>query len=186
MVERRDTAYSIMLCVDVSQWSHRPGPGDSIAVSGCCLTVRPGEESSGVIAFDVIQETLRRTTLGCLQAGDAVNLEHAVTPQSLMGGHIVQGHVDGVGEIASIDTTADEHRIRLTIPSDLHPYIVPRGSIAVDGVSLTVAAVTEGGCEIALIPTTLQLTTLGALSVGDVVNIETDYIAKLVVQSMRR
>jgi riboflavin synthase len=184
--ERRDTEQGVLLRIDAAGWSHRPAAGDSIAVCGCCLSVRAGQDPPGIMAFDVVPQTLGCTTLGRLRPGDRVNLEHAVTPQTLMGGHIVQGHIDGVAQVTAIEQAGTEHRVRVQVPEELQPYCATRGSIAIEGVSLTIAAVHGGGLDVALIPTTLQCTTLGQLRVGALVNIEVDYIAKLVVQSVQR
>jgi riboflavin synthase len=150
--------------------------GDSIAVNGICLTVVANKD--GVLAFDVMRETLDRSSLGVLRAGDPVNLERAATVATRLGGHIVQGHVDGVGQILS--RTPEEHWELVTIglPPQLGRYVVEKGSITVDGISLTVAAVTPESFTVSLIPTTLRVTTLGGKAVGDPVNLEVDVIAK--------
>jgi riboflavin synthase len=162
--------------------------GDSIAVNGVCLTVtgvEPADDGSGVWSTDVMGETLRRSSLGALSAGDPVNLERAVTPQTRLGGHLVQGHVDGVGSV--LTRTPGEHWevVRISLPPDLAPYVVEKGSVAVDGVSLTVSAVSavqdpEPWFEVSLIPTTLRETTLGTRAVGSPVNLEVDVVAKYV------
>ncbi len=177
------------LHIDTRGWGTHPAPGDSVAVNGCCLTVT--DEAAGVstLRFDVVPQTLRTTTLGCLTVGDKVNLEPAVTAATLMSGHIVQGHVDGVALVRSVTTDGSERRLRIEPPSELAQFIVDKGSIAVDGVSLTVAAVADTGdawFEVALIPTTLDSTNLAALREGGQVNIEVDYVAKIVVSWMRR
>ncbi len=176
------------LHIDTRGWGTHPAPGDSVAVNGCCLTVT--DEAAGVstLSFDIVPQTLRTTTLGCLAVGDKVNLEPAVTAATLMSGHIVQGHVDGVALVRSVTTDGSERRLRIEPPSELAQFIVDKGSIAVDGVSLTVAAVPGAGdawFEVALIPTTLELTNLAALREGGQVNIEVDYVAKIVVSWMR-
>lgn len=173
------------LVVDLGAWAHRPGGGDSISVSGVCLTVA-GQDGS-CVAFDVVPETLAKTSLGRLKPGDRVNLEHCVTPTTLMGGHFVQGHVDGVGAVRAIKTEG-EWRVTIAIPADLMPFIAPKGSIALDGVSLTVAGIDAASrsIDVALIPTTLERTTLGAWKVGHVVNVETDMLAKTVVNYVRQ
>ena len=157
--------------------------GDSIAVNGVCLTVTgsDGEEWT----TDVMAETLRRSSLGALGAGDPVNLERAVTPHTRLGGHLVQGHVDGVGTV--VTRTPGEHWevVRVALPPELARYVVEKGSITVDGVSLTVSAVSpaddpEPWFEVSLIPTTLRETTLGAVPPGSPVNLEVDVIAKYV------
>ena len=149
--------------------------GDSIAVNGVCLTVV--EVSGGTFTVDVVQETLDRSSLAKIHAGDRVNLERAMAAGDRLGGHIMQGHVDGTGVYLS----RDEHGVtRFALPHQLAKYVVEKGSIAVDGISLTVASVTEDGFSVALIPTTLELTTMGRREPGDVVNIEVDVLAKYV------
>jgi riboflavin synthase len=150
--------------------------GDSIAVNGICLTVVGNE--GGVLSFDVMRETLDRSSLGVLGVGDPVNLERAATVATRLGGHIVQGHVDGVGQILS--RTPEEHWELVTVglPPQLGRYVVEKGSITVDGISLTVVTVTPESFTVSLIPTTLQVTTLGGKGVGAPVNLEVDVIAK--------
>lgn len=179
------------LSIDAQGWQHEPQPGESIAVNGCCLTLVPiqssGVKSSGgSLHFDVIRQTLATTALGDLKAGDTVNLERAVTPQTMLGGHIVQGHVDAIGVVSKVKRDQAESRVRIAAPAEAMTCIVERGSVAVNGVSLTVAEVDEDWFEVALIPTTLRLTNLGSLGQGARVNLETDYIAKIVVNWLRR
>jgi len=166
--------------------------GDSIAVNGVCLTVTGfagagpgGDGTAEEWTTDVMAETLRRSSLGALGAGDPVNLERAVTPHTRLGGHLVQGHVDGVGTV--LTRTPGEHWevVRVGLPPELARYVVEKGSITVDGVSLTVSAVSaaddpEPWFEVSLIPTTLRETTLGAVPPGSPVNLEVDVIAKSV------
>jgi riboflavin synthase len=166
--------------------------GDSIAVNGVCLTVTGfagagpgGDGTAEEWTTDVMAETLRRSSLGALGAGDPVNLERAVTPHTRLGGHLVQGHVDGVGTV--LTRTPGEHWevVRVGLPPELARYVVEKGSITVDGVSLTVSAVSaaddpEPWFEVSLIPTTLRETTLGAVPPGSPVNLEVDVIAKYV------
>ncbi|MBX7267871.1 riboflavin synthase [Micromonospora sp. Llam7] len=152
--------------------------GDSIAVNGVCLTVV--DLDGGVFTADIMGETLRRSALGALRAGDRVNLERAATLGSRLGGHLVQGHVDGVGEVLSRDPAQRWETVRFRLPAALSRYVVEKGSITVDGVSLTVAEVGTDWFAVGLIPTTLSSTTLGARSVGDPVNLETDVLAKYV------
>ncbi|MFI7026695.1 riboflavin synthase [Micromonospora sp. NPDC049900] len=152
--------------------------GDSIAVNGVCLTVV--EVDGGVFTADVMGETLRRTALGALRAGDPVNLERAAALNSRLGGHLVQGHVDGVGEVLSREAAPRWETVRFRLPATLSRYVVEKGSITVDGVSLTVAEVGADWFSVGLIPTTLSLTTLGGRTVGDPVNLETDVLAKYV------
>jgi riboflavin synthase len=149
-------------------------PGDSIAVDGVCLTVVANEDAT--LAFDAVPETLARTSLGTLDHGSRVNLEPALRAGEPLGGHIVQGHVDGVGAFRGV--THDLHWF--DAPGDLMRYVVEKGSIAVQGTSLTVAATDKRGFAVALIPHTLQATTLGALGPGAPVNLEVDVLAKYV------
>jgi riboflavin synthase len=157
--------------------------GDSISVSGVCLTVTDVED--GVWGTDVMAETLRRSSLGKTEAGSRVNLERAVTAHTRLGGHMVQGHVDGVGTVLSRSASEHWEVVRVELPRGLARYVVEKGSIAVDGVSLTVSAVTPVDdpapwFEVSLIPTTLRDTTLGERTPGDPVNLEVDVIAKYV------
>ncbi|MFD6566029.1 riboflavin synthase [Micromonospora profundi] len=152
--------------------------GDSIAVNGVCLTVV--EAADGVFTADVMGETLRRSALGALRAGDPVNLERAAALGSRLGGHLVQGHVDGVGELISREPAEQWETVRFRLPAALARYVVEKGSITIDGVSLTVAEVGADEFAVGLIPTTLKLTTLGAKGVGDPVNLEVDVVAKYV------
>jgi riboflavin synthase len=155
------------------------GLGDSISVSGICLTV-VGLPGDGTFLADVMPETLRRTALGDLAPDSRVNLERAVRADARLGGHVVQGHVDGVGVIARRTPGQRWDDVVIEVPAALTRYIAEKGSIAVSGVSLTVTAVGEGRFGVSLIPTTLAATTLGELAVGDRVNIEVDVIAKYV------
>ena len=150
--------------------------GDSIAVSGVCLTVV--EAAAGRFSADVMRETLTRSTLGSAGAGTPVNLERAVTLQTRLGGHLVQGHVDGTGTVVSREHTAEWDVVEISIPPTLARYVVEKGSIAVDGVSLTIAAVGAQSFTVSLIPTTLKRTTLGDKAVGVAVNLEVDVMAK--------
>jgi riboflavin synthase len=212
---------------ELGRWGYRPDPGDSISISGCCLTLaailpdassatdapphgspeaNAGFEGPAQLwAFDVVPETLRRTTLGGLRPGDPVNLEHAVTASTLMGGHFVQGHIDGVGSVVDVQRGAD-WRLKIRPPEpdpncagdsgaagtsdtvgdasiDLMRFAAPKGSICIDGVSLTIAGIDVQARTIgvALIPVTLARTTLGRLAPGDRVNLEMDILAKTVV-----
>ncbi|ALG11645.1 riboflavin synthase [Kibdelosporangium phytohabitans] len=149
--------------------------GDSIAVNGVCLTVV--DVAEGAFTVDVVHETLLRSSLAKAHAGDQVNLERAMALGDRLGGHIVQGHVDGTGVFVSRD---DDGMTTFDLPADLAKYVVEKGSIAVDGVSLTVASVRADRFSVALIPTTLSLTTLGLRQPGDVVNLEVDVLAKYV------
>lgn len=183
------------LLVDPRGWGHRPEPGESIAVNGCCLTaVDPGPGASPQLAFDVVPQTLRVTTLGRLDPGDRVNLEHAATPATLLGGHLVQGHVEGVGRAVRVagppdapPGAPDERRLRVTPPRELLEFLSPRGSVAVDGVSLTLADVAERHFDVVLIPTTLARTNLARVGDEPVdVNLEADSIVRAVITWAKR
>ena len=150
--------------------------GASISVNGVCLTVTAHDEQT--FSADVMAETLRRSSLGALQPGSPVNLERAVRVSDRLGGHVVQGHVDGTGTIVFKDPQEHWTVVRISLPADLARYVVEKGSITVDGISLTVSAVDDDALEVSLIPTTLALTTLGSKDVGDPVNLEVDLIAK--------
>lgn len=156
--------------------------GDSIAVDGVCLTVT--EEKGNFFAVDVVAETLRRTTLAHVQVGDRVNLERALAAGSRMGGHFVQGHVDGIGKIAALQDLAFGKLLRLSLAEPLLAFVVEKGSIALDGISLTVASVDSKFVDIAVIPHTWQATTLHFKKQGDAVNIEVDILAKYVKKFM--
>lgn len=155
--------------------------GDSIAVNGCCLTVTDLDDDG--FAADLMAETLRATALGRLTPGDGVNLERALAAGDRLGGHLVQGHVDGVGEVVDRDEHPGTVFLRISAPTAVAPYLVPKGSITVDGTSLTVVDVEDGGdgsatFRVALIPHTLEVTTFGARQPRDEVNLEADVIAK--------
>ncbi len=182
---RRDSG--IRLAIDPHDWSYMPTPGDSIAVAGVCLTHAPDADHARPLIFDIINETLSKTTLGRLAVGSRVNLESSLTPSTPIAGHFVQGHVDGLATVAAIEATPRDHRITLEAPDSLLSYIAPTGSIAIDGVSLTVAFVDPAAHRftVALIPTTLQNTTLGDLKVGDHVNIETDMLVRAAVHYIK-
>ena len=152
--------------------------GDSIAVNGVCLTAL--EVRADSFAADGSRETLERSTLGALRAGSAVNLERAVTPQTRLGGHIVQGHVDGRGRFLAAEAHGGSWTLRVAYPPELARYLVFKGSVAVEGISLTVAGLTAEYFEIAIIPKTWAATNLSTLRAGDAVNLEADIIAKYV------
>jgi riboflavin synthase len=152
--------------------------GDSVAVAGVCLTVVANED--GRLAFDAVPETLSRTALGGLGPGDAVNVEPSLRVGDPLGGHVVQGHVDAVGRVRSVTPEGDGRRMWVDAPEAVVRYCIEKGSIAVDGVSLTVAAFDDEGFEVALIPHTLAVTTLGRLEPGDEVNLEADVLGKVV------
>jgi riboflavin synthase len=153
-------------------------PGESVAVNGCCLTV--AEATAARFAADLVAETLRRTALAGLAAGARVNLERPLALGGRLGGHLVQGHVDGVARIIDRTPVGDGEEVRIELPPDLERYLVEKGSIAVDGVSLTVAGVGTGWFAVALVPHTLKVTTLGDRRPGDLVQLEVDVVAKYV------
>ena len=154
--------------------------GASISVNGVCLTVIDPEVRGDTFTVDVMAETLSRTGLGDLTPGAPVNLERAMAASSRFGGHIVQGHVDGTATVVERVPGDRWEVVTFTLPDDLARYVVEKGSITVDGVSLTVSAVTDATFSVSLIPTTLELTTLGRRGVGDTVNLEVDVLAKYV------
>ena len=151
--------------------------GDSVSVAGVCLTVV--ERRTGRLAFDVVPETLARTSLGRLEPGGSVNLEPSLRVGDQLGGHVVQGHVDAVGEVRSVTVEEEGRRVWIDSPETVR-YCVEKGSVAVDGVSLTVAALDDDGFEVALIPHPREVTTLGRLQPGDEVNLEADALARIV------
>jgi riboflavin synthase len=152
--------------------------GDSISISGCCLTVVAIDNA--LLRFEAVPETLSRTSLGALRVGDRVNLEDAVRAGEPFGGHLVQGHVDAVGEISAIEPEGDGYRITVQTPPEQMRYLAEKGSIGVAGISLTVAALRGDGFEVAVIPHTWNSTTVSLWRVGDPVNLEVDVIAKYV------
>jgi len=153
-------------------------PGDSIAVNGVCLTATVADD--GAFEAQAVSETLRRSTLGALEAGSAVNLEAPLRAGERLGGHIVQGHVDGIGTVSEVREQGFSRVLTIDAAPALRRYVAEKGSVAVDGVSLTVSALGEGGFSVALIPETLERTTLGEVVVGDQVNLEVDILAKYV------
>ena len=167
------------------------GHGDSIAVNGVCLTV-VDVLPDGRFSADVMAETLNRSSLGALKPGSPVNLERAAAVNSRLGGHIVQGHVDGTGAVISRSPSEHWEVVRIALPGEISRYVVEKGSITVDGISLTVSALsdatlgTDEWFEVSLIPTTLALTTLGRAAVGTPVNLEVDVIAKYVERLLNR
>ncbi|MGE5858263.1 MAG: riboflavin synthase [Solirubrobacterales bacterium] len=153
-------------------------PGDSVAVNGACLTAT--SVGGGAFEADVMHQTLSLTTLGRLEPSSPVNLELALRATDRLGGHVVQGHVDGTAAVADLSSDGFARRLRIELPDELLPYVVERGSIAIEGVSLTVAKLSESGLEVSLVPETLERTTLGALEPGDRVNVECDVLARYV------
>ncbi|WP_243059957.1 riboflavin synthase [Nocardioides sp. SR21] len=173
-----DQGDAIRLGISATTVLEGTGLGDSISVNGCCLTVTSIE--GGTWTADVMQETLDKTSLYGVRPGDAVNLERAVTADKRLGGHIVQGHVDGVGEVVSRTPSEHWEVVEIAMPEALSRYLVDKGSITVDGVSLTVVEAGTDRFTVSLIPETLARTTLGARQPGDRVNLEVDVIAKYV------
>lgn len=173
----------VTITIDAPGITDTLNPGDSLAVNGVCLT-DAGHTGTAVV-LEVMGETLDRTTIGALRLGDQVNLERALAPSDRLGGHIVQGHVDGTARLLGRTSHDNWEVFRFTLPSELARYVVEKGSIAVSGTSLTVSAVAAPGdleqwFEVSLIPTTMRKTILGALTVGDLVNIEVDILAKYI------
>lgn len=183
VVGKEDLADAARLVIRGPVVTADAGHGDSISVNGVCLTVVE-VLAGGVFSADVMGETLNRSSLGAVDVGSHVNLERAAAVNSRLGGHIVQGHVDGTGHV--IARTPSEHWevVRISLPSALARYVVEKGSITVDGISLTVSGLGADWFEVSLIPTTRELTTLGAAPVGTPVNLEVDVIAKYVERLM--
>lgn len=188
VVEKQDLGDSARFTLRGPLVTSDAGHGDSIAVNGVCLTVV--DVLDGAFTADVMAETLNRSSLGALEVGSRVNLERAAALNSRLGGHLVQGHVDGTGRIVSRSRSEHWEVVRISLPGQIARYVVEKGSITVDGISLTVSGLgTEGGedwFEVSLIPTTLELTTLGGAPVGRPVNLEVDVIAKYVERLQQR
>jgi riboflavin synthase len=180
LVERKPTSGGFRLRI-ASRLAPELSPGDSLAVNGVCLTVILAEEEE--IHADVGPETVRVTTLGWLPRGGAVNLERPLRADSRFGGHFVQGHVDAIGHIEELRADAEFHWLTVSFPSQLAPYIVHKGSIAVDGISLTVAGLGGDRIDVQVVPYTMTHTNLGRVQIRDRVNIECDMIGKYVVRA---
>jgi riboflavin synthase alpha subunit len=178
LVGRNGGPDGIELVVEAPETAAATHTGDSVALDGVCLTAT--DVSDGRIAFHAVAETLRRSTLAALEPGAELNVEPALRAGEPLGGHYVQGHVDGVGRVTDTFPEGDGVRLRLEVPPELLRYCVPKGSLAVQGVSLTIAALSDDGVEIALVPHTLAATTLAALRPGAEVNLEVDVLAKYV------
>ncbi len=178
IAEIRSTGQGARLVVSAAAVLERLSPGDSVAVNGACLTAV--ELTSGGFAVDCVAETLRRTALGELRAGDPVNLERPVRVGDRLDGHIVQGHVDGVGTVRAVEPEGESAVLEITGSADLLRYVVEKGSITVDGVSLTVAGRLADAFTVALIPHTMSVTNLGPGALGRRVNLEVDVVAKYV------
>ena len=189
VIALEDQGDAVRLTVEGPLVTSDAGEGDSIAVNGCCLTVV--STADGAFTADVMHETLAKTSLGAFEPGTRVNLERAVTPATRLGGHIVQGHVDGTGTVVSRTPSEHWEIVEISVPAELERYLVAKGSITVDGISLTVVSVVEPveadpTFTISLIPETLARTTLGFKQPGDVVNLEVDVIAKYVEKMVTR
>ncbi len=154
--------------------------GESVAVNGCCLTATLVDAAPGKVSFDLLGETLRVTNLGRLVTGDRVNLERAVRAGDRMSGHFVQGHIDCVSAVRAIEERGEDHRVEVALPEAFARYVAPKGSIAIDGISLTVAEVSRVSVSVWIIPHTYEVTNLGGRSVGEEVNLEFDVLAKYV------
>ena len=172
------TGDAIRLRLEAPETAAQVAIGDSVAVNGVCLTAVAVED--GALAFDAIPETLRRSSLGRLGPGDEVNVEPALRVGDPLGGHYVQGHVDGVGRVRSAAPAGDDVVLSIDAPPELLRYLVEKGSVTVEGVALTVTAIDEEGFSVALVPHTLAQTTLASVAVGDGVNLEVDLLAKYV------
>jgi len=182
---------SVRLWVDAQVAAQGARLGDSIAVNGCCLTVvakraiRRGGKTGARLAFDLLQETWDRTNLSAVKPGSAVNLERSLAAGDRLGGHFVTGHIDGTGRIRIWERRGRDHVLEITAPAAICRYIVFKGSVAVDGISLTVAGVFRGGFRIWIIPHTFEVTALRERQVGDVVNLEADMLGKYVERFVR-
>jgi len=166
------------LAIEAEEAAGRLSPGESLAVNGVCLTLT--RKSGARLEFDVSMETMKKSTLGTLGNGARLNLELPATPTSFLGGHLVTGHVDGVGRVAAVAERRPGRRLTVGFPPDLAPWFAPKGSVAVDGVSLTVAGLDAKTFEVELVPATLKSTNLAALRPGDAVNLECDIVGKYV------
>ena len=183
VVNTRPVAGGRKLTIDAGSIAEGVAGGASVAINGVCLTVTAVNGAS--LDFDVITETLNRTNLGSLARGDQVNLERSLRPDSRLDGHFVQGHVDGMALVTRRQVSDREWVLWLRPDEAVRPFIIPKGSVAIDGISLTVAAVEGEEFSVAIIPTTLKLTTLESRRVGDCVNIETDIIARTIIHHLR-
>lgn len=174
---------AVKLTIDAGPIAQESKPGDSIAVNGCCLTVT--EILGTGLAFDVVPETLQRTSLGALSVGQRVNLERPLRLGDSLGGHLVSGHIDGIGTVAARTDDGECSTMWIAVAPGLARQMAPKGSVALDGVSLTLVDVEDRRFSVALIPHTLSATTLGTKGVGDSVNVETDLLAKYIERQLR-
>lgn len=172
------------MAVEAPELTAKVARGDSVAVNGVCLTITGADR--GALGFDLSRETLAKTTLGALGPGACLNLELPLTLAAPLGGHLVSGHVDGVGTVTRASARPPGKRLTISFPAALRPFLVPKGSVAVDGVSLTVAKLGPSSFEVELVPTTLAATNLGALRGGARVNLECDMIGKYVYNWLSR
>ena len=183
VLELSRTAGGLCVGIDVSRLRAELHDGDSVAVDGVCLSaVRPSSEKC---YFDVIQETLRRTNFGNLRVGQLLNLERSMGPTSCFDGHFVQGHIDALATVDRVTAGPEEWVVWFAHEASITPLVVPKGSIAINGVSMTIAEVTSNQFSVALIPTTLERTNLGKLKAGDHVNIETDILARTILHQLK-
>lgn len=173
------------LLLEISPWERPFEEGESIAVNGVCLTLADCLEA-GTLVFDVLEETLRKTNLGGLSMGRQVNLERALRYGDSLGGHLVSGHVDACGTVAAVSAAGGDLRVQISAPESVHHNLVEQGSIACDGISLTVAELLSDGFAVHLIPTTLRATIWGGIRVGDAINLEADMICKIVRREAAR
>ena len=167
-----DACTRLVVSAELGELAH----GESVSIEGACMTV--AESAAGRFGVDVMPESLARTTLGDLRPGDRVNLERALRVGDRLGGHLVSGHIDGLAQVESIERSGEDHRVRLTAAASLLRYLPEKGSVTLAGVSLTVSAADDSGFEVALIPVTLEETTLGALAPGGRLNLEVDLVAR--------
>lgn len=182
--EIRPTAGGCVLRILAPGYWHGVAHGGSIAVDGVCLTLTGATDAEA--SFDVVAETLRRSTLGRLRQGSSVNLQKSLGAGQAIDGHFVQGHVDAIAEIAGVEQSEKEAIWWFRMDAEAMAYVIPKGSIAIDGISLTIAEIRDGIFSVALIPTTLERTTLGKKREGDFVNIETDIVSRTIVEHLRR
>ena len=173
------------LLIDAGDLAGELQQGDSLAVNGCCLTATDIDPSSGEVSFDLLAQTLRVTNLGDLESGSLINLERALRADQRLGGHFVQGHVDATSTVEEFSPVGDDWKLTVSIPDGAKQYFIPKGSIAIDGISLTVSDVTPTSFSIAIIPHTHAVTAMGQRQVGDTVNLEADVLAKYVERLVR-
>lgn len=188
ILQTRDESYGKSISVQCHAWESPIQRGESIALSGCCLTVIDSQSQGETLtlSFDVIPETLDKTTIGSWNVGDCVNIERAITAGTPLGGHIVQGHIDYTAKIKDKTTTNGEYVISLSIPTGMECKIVEKGCIALNGVSLTISACSDDSFTISLIPETLEMTNLSSLQNGDTVNVETDIMTRSIASVVEK